>query len=41
MGRSPGAGRNLCYWLAAIYHRAVRTFGASAYAHASPYIPLR
>jgi len=39
--RSPGTGRTLCYWLAAVYHQAVRRFGASAYAHASTFIPLR
>jgi hypothetical protein len=39
--RSPGAGRNLCRFFAAVYHQAVRRFGAGAYANGSSYIPLR
>jgi hypothetical protein len=39
--RSAGVARNLCYWLAALYHQAVRRFGASAYARGSTYVPLR
>jgi hypothetical protein len=36
-----GRSRDLCRFVAAVYHHAVRTFGASAYARQSTYIPLR
>jgi hypothetical protein len=39
--RSAGLARDLCHWLAAIYHQAVRRFGGSAYARGSTYVPLR
>jgi len=36
-----GVWRDLCRWLGAVYFQAVRTFGGSAYAVHSAYIPLR
>jgi hypothetical protein len=39
--RRAGTGRNVCRFFAAVYHQAVRRFGASAYANGSSYIPLR